>query len=186
MNWKFYTGIGIIAAFLIFALGWCSKPCPEIKETSTTTTKTKTTTLLIPVLKFYDTAVVRIKYKTKTINYIDTSITAYIPNPDSADFPLQIDSTGLYITPAFEMGYHNISTTTRDTHEVKFYWPERKILFTEYPAPREKVIEYKEIFKEIIKEKQKAWYEAEWFQWTVRGACFIGGVYVGMQVGGSK
>jgi hypothetical protein len=183
---KLYLVFGFFAAFLLFGLGWCSKPDCKVDTTTTTTTSTKRDTVKIPQLVYRDTGSVRIKYRIIDKSRIDTVKNEILANIDSATtFPINIDSSGLFLTPAFSFGYHTISTI-KDTFEIKYHFPENRFEFAQFPAPREKVIETVKETITIYIEKPKAWYQEEWFEWTVRGALFIGGVYAGSQIGGSK
>lgn len=180
MNWKLITGLSIIIAFLLFGLGWCSKP--DCKGETTTTTSIKRDTVKIPQLVYRDTGIVRIRYRIIDKSRIDTVKNEILSNIDSATtFPINIDSSGLYLTPAFSFGYHTISAI-KDTFEIKYFFPENKIEFAQLPAPREKVIEKVKETITIYIEKPKDWYQEEWFEWSVRGALFIAGVYVGVQI----
>ena len=186
MNWKFYTGAGIVIAIFLIGFGWCIKPCPEIKETTTTTTSTTRDTVKVPQLVYKDSIIVKIKYRIIDKSRIDTIKNEILANIDSTtEFPVDVDSSGLYLTPAFSFGYHTISAI-KDTFEIKYFFPENRIEFTQMPAPREKVIEKVKETITIYIEKPKKWHDEEWFRWTCIGAAFIGGVYAGSQIGGQK
>ena len=184
---KFYIGISIISAVIIFGLGWCSKPCPEIKTTeSATQTVTKDTVKeYLPV--YIDTGKVIVRYKIIDKSRIDTIVNPLIAGADTLDFPVKVASTNdLYLTTSFEMGYHNVSETTKDTHEVTFFWPDNKVIFKEFPAPREKIYEKVKETIRIELEKPLPWYKEDWVQWGFTGLAFIGGVYTGSQTGSNK
>jgi hypothetical protein len=177
MNWKFYTRISIIMAVVIFLLGYCSKPDTIITKVIT---KIDTTTNYISLPIFIEIKKVIPKYYKIVINRTDTLFNSFISEVDTSHLPAKIDSTNLYLTTAFDIQYKNISEVTKDTHEVSFFFPNNHFVFTERPAPRKEIVINKEVIKFV--EKEKAWYNEEWFIWTTRAACFIGGVYIGLQV----
>jgi hypothetical protein len=181
MNWKLITGISLIMAILIFALGWCSKPDMVITKV---VTKIDTTTNFISLPVFVEIVKIVPKYKPLVINRTDTLFNSFLSEIDTSHLPALIDSTNLYLTTAFDIYYKNISEVTKDTHEVTFFFPNNHFVFTERPAPRKEIVINKEIIKFI--EKKQAWYDEQWFRWTCIGAAFIGGVYAGSQIGGSK
>jgi hypothetical protein len=178
---KFYIGAGIIILALVFALGWCSKPCPEVTTTSSSTVVIDT--VLQPQFVYRDTGSVKYKFRIIDKSRIDTVANDILAGLDTTKFPVNIDSSGLYLTPAFEVEYSNISPVTKDSHEVKYKFPEGKLIFTERPSPKEIITNNIKETITITIEKPYPWYKQDWFQYTSAVVCAAAGGYIGFNLG---
>lgn len=182
---KLYIVIAVLILLLGFALGWFLNPTEVITTGETTTITTAKDTVYTPLTVYRDTTIVKVKYKVIDKSRIDTIKNEILAGLDSTTaFPVSIDSSGLYLTPAFEFEYSNISTTTKDTHEVKFYFPNKELTFTEKPSPKLTIYEKVKETITVTLEKPLPWYKQDWFQYTSSAVLFIGGGYLGYKLGG--
>ncbi len=200
MGNKFYIGIAILLILAGIAIGWMAKPEPKIKTEYIEKVVTNTDTDKEIVKPYVDNSRPKIVYRDKIIYKKDTAglsnlklkshdstykFTILFNDSLNAQdlFPMQIDSTNLYISPAFDLSYKTIVETTGDTVNVDYSYPVNKFRLTVFPAPRDKIIQTQTIFRTKILKEEESFFKKDAVIATEIVTALAVGLYGGFKLG---